>query len=89
MTYFSIITGATGLIHSRDVYRQADLYARADAVYAKYGAGFIRLGIGGATSAPNIRWADFDPGETAIITEKPGSPPKYQGERDSEVRAAE
>lgn len=82
MTFFTIITGATALIHTGGVYRQTNLYARGQSVYAKYGAGFIKLGIGGATSAPKVRWSEFDPGETAIITEKPGNPPRYEGERE-------
>lgn len=85
MTYFTIITGASALVHAGGVYRQADLYARGTAVYAKYGAGFIKMGIGGATSAPKVRWAAFDAGETAIITEKPGTQPTYEGEREDWV----
>lgn len=52
MDYFTIITGATALIHTGGVYRQADLYARGSAIYAKVGSGFIKIGIGGATSTP-------------------------------------
>lgn len=89
MSYFSIITGASALVHSGGVYRQSDLYARGSAVYAKYGAGFIKLSTGGATSAPKVRWADFVAGETAIITEKPGSAPQYEGEQTEVMRAAE
>ncbi|WP_425070669.1 hypothetical protein [Sagittula sp. S175] len=76
MDYFTNIPGATALVHSRGVYRQTALYARGDAIYAKHGAGYIRIGIGGATSAPNIRWAEFDQGDTATIIEKPGAAPK-------------
>lgn len=90
MTYFTIITGASALVHSGGVYRQTDLYARGKAIYAKYGAGFIKIGIGGATSAPKVRWADYDPGETAIITEKPGNAPQYEGEHEGDrLEAAE
>lgn len=88
MHFFTQITGAMALIHSGGVYRQTDLYARADAVYAKYGAGYIRLGIGGATSAPRVKWAEFDAGETAITTERPGTAPKYEGEREGAVMEA-
>ncbi|WP_300440314.1 hypothetical protein [uncultured Mameliella sp.] len=82
MTFFTIITGAVALVHSGGVYRQADLYARGSAVYAKHGAGFIRLSIGGATSAPKIRWAEIQPGETAIINDTDGKAPVYEGERE-------
>lgn len=82
MEYFSIITGATVLIHTNGVYRQADLYARGSAIYAKVGNGFIKIGIGGATSTPRTRWAEFDAGEAAIITEKPGCAPVLEGMGD-------
>lgn len=88
MAYFTIITGASALVHTGGVYRQTDLYARGTAVYAKYSAGFIKLGIGGATSAPRTRWADFDAGETAIITENPGTAPQYEGEREGKALEA-
>jgi len=83
MDYFTIITGATALIHNGGVYRQTDLYARGSAIYARIGNGFIRLGIGGATSVPRTRWAEFDAGETAIITEKPGCAPALESMGDA------
>ena len=60
MQFFTIITDAKAIIHSRGVYRQVDLYLRGDRVFAKHGAGFVRLNAGGTTSAPNIRWAEID-----------------------------
>lgn len=90
MTFFTIIQGASALINSGGVYTQSELYARADGIYAKKGSGFIRLGIGGATSAPRVKWAEIQNGETAIITEKYGSAPKYEGERKTaRMEAAE
>lgn len=86
MDYFTQIPGATALIHSGGVYRQADLYARKDAIYAKHGAGYIKLSIGGATSAPKIRWAEFDAGEVAEISERSGCAPKLV--RINDVREA-
>jgi len=82
MDYFTQIPGATALVHSGGVYRQTDLYARKDAIYAKHGAGYIRLGIGGATSAPKIRWAEFDQGEMAKISERDGCQPKLESMGD-------
>lgn len=86
MDYFTQIPGATALVHGGGVYRQTDLYARKDAIYAKHGSGYIRLGIGGATSAPKIRWAEFDAGEMAEISERSGCAPKL--ERIDDVREA-
>jgi hypothetical protein len=59
MNFFTIIPEAQGIIHSRGVYRQVPLYQRGDGrVYAKIGSGFVRLSQGGATSAPNVKWAE-------------------------------
>lgn len=90
MHFFTIITGATAIIYSKGVYQQADMYARGEAVYAKRGSGFIKLSTGGSTSSPSVRWAEFDAGETAIITEVEGiRAPKYQGEKNISKVAAE
>ena len=88
MDYFTIINGATALVHSGGIYQQVDLYARGDSVYAKRGAGFIKLGIGGATSALKVRWAEYDQGDTATISEKRGCAPKLESMGDVR-RAAE
>lgn len=80
MNFFTVITDAQAILHSRGVYRQVPLYARGEKVYAKYGGGFVRLSIGGATSSPNVKWAEYDPG-VGIITEKTGAAPVYEGER--------
>lgn len=82
MNYFTQIPGASALIHSGGVYRQTDLYARGEAIYAQHGGGFIKLAIGGATSAPKIRWSEFDQGDTATITEKPGTAPRLESMGD-------
>lgn len=60
MEYFTAIPEAQAVIHSKGVYRQVPLYQRATRIYAKSGAGYVRLMQGGATSAANIRWADID-----------------------------
>ena len=62
MKYFSIIPEAQAIIHSRGVYRQVPIYERDRKIYAKHGGGFVRLSQGGATSAPNVRWSEVDPG---------------------------
>lgn len=81
MDYFTILPGSAAILRVNGVYRQTELYHRADAVYAKHGSGFVKLVGAGATSAPAIRWIEYDPGETAIITERTGFPPAYAGER--------
>lgn len=85
MNFFTIIPDAQAILHARGVYRQVPLYARGEKVYARYGGGYVRLSVGGATSAPNVRWAEFDPGN-AIIEDRDGQAPEYHGEQR---RAAE
>lgn len=60
MNFFTAIPEAQGIIHAAGVYSQVPLYERGGKVYAKRGAGFVRLSQGGATSAPNVRWAEID-----------------------------
>jgi len=62
MKFFTIIDDAFAIIHQRGIYRQARVYLRGDVMYAGYGAGFVKLSQGGATSAPNVRWAEIDAG---------------------------
>lgn len=60
MDYFSIVPEAAAIITRGGVYRQVQVYQRAGRLYAKYGAGFVRLIQGGSTSSPNIKWAALD-----------------------------
>lgn len=87
MKYFSILNGATALIHANGVYQQVELYARGTSIYAKKGAGYIRLGIGGATSAAKVRWSEFDQGDDAKIIEKSGNAPMLESRSDMKVAA--
>lgn len=66
MDFFTIIPDAYAVIYMKGVYRQAPLYLRGKNVHAKWGGGFIRLSQGGATSHPNVRWAEFDAGAGAL-----------------------
>ena len=60
MNFFTVIPEAQGIIHAAGVYAQVPLYERGGKIYAKRGAGYVRLSQGGATSAPNVRWAEID-----------------------------
>lgn len=60
MNFITAIDEGQAIIHSRGIYRQVPLYQRDGKIYAKHGGGFVRLSQGGATSAPNIRWAEID-----------------------------
>ena len=65
MHFFSKIENAFVLLKTAGVYRQADLYRRGEHLFAKAGAGYIRLGISGETSAPRTHWLEIDPGQDA------------------------
>ncbi|MCR9276232.1 MULTISPECIES: hypothetical protein [unclassified Mameliella] len=73
--FFTIIEDAFVLIRTGGVYQQSQLYARGNKLFAKKGAGFIRLGIGGETSAPNTRWTEIEQGDLAVIEDRNGHPP--------------
>jgi hypothetical protein len=89
MNYFTEIPEGQVIVHSGGVYRQAPLYARKDAIYARFGSGYVRLSIGGATSAPKVRWSEYEPG-AAEIEEKNGCAPRLVKIHDQpKVRAAE
>lgn len=55
MSAFKELPGDTALLVSGGVYRQAPLFERNGVLFAKWGAGFIRLTVTGATSAPAVQ----------------------------------
>lgn len=58
---FTKIEGGTAVLRSRGVYRPCDLYRLpdGDAVYAKYGSGFIRLTGHNETTVPHVKVASI------------------------------
>ncbi|WRH62065.1 MAG: hypothetical protein RSE12_17085 [Fuscovulum sp.] len=69
MPFMTIIEGGVSLLYCNGVFRQANLYHRNGDVYAKWGAGFVRLGAGGATSHPNVKWREVDTGNAGMWRE--------------------
>jgi hypothetical protein len=67
MDYFTEIPDATAITCSNGVYRQVKMYARGDRVYARHGAGFVRMHQGQTTSAPGVRWIEFDGADAKLI----------------------
>jgi hypothetical protein len=57
---FHKLDNATTILYRDGVFRTADIYERFGTLYAKHGAGFVRLHIDGRTSAERVRWADID-----------------------------
>jgi len=47
------------ILISGGVYRVAELFSRGEHIYARYGAGYIRLYKGGGTSKAKMRWEDI------------------------------
>lgn len=64
MKYFTEIEEGQAVIFANGVYRQVKLAERGGKVYAKYGAGYVRLHRGGGSSHPKVRWHEIDAGET-------------------------
>lgn len=53
---FHKIEGEIAIIQSKGVHYQVDIYARKGEVYARKGAGFIRLLSNNRTSHPDTFW---------------------------------
>lgn len=63
MNFFSEIPEGQAIVQCNGVYRQVKIVERAGLLYAKYGAGFVKLAQGGGTSHIRVRWLEIDPGE--------------------------
>lgn len=55
MNFFQPIEGEAAVLVTKGVYKQVPLYRRGGHLYAKHGAGFVRLMADGATTAPSVR----------------------------------
>lgn len=88
MNRITRIPEAQGILYSKGVYRQVDLYQRRDdnraglnCIYARFRGGFVRLTGNGGTSLPDVRWDEIETpdGEweatTFAVTYTPG--PSY------------
>lgn len=60
MNYFSEIPEGQAIVCSGGVYRQTPIAQRKGLIYAKYGAGYVRLHSGGGSSHPKLRWYEID-----------------------------
>lgn len=69
MDMFHEIPEAQAILVSSGTYRQVALYRRGEGVYAKSGAGFIRLFPMGGTSTPATRWVEFEAGPSGTISD--------------------
>lgn len=59
MLTFQIIEHEQAIVCRGGVFRQVDLYSWKGELFAKFGAGYIRLNEDGSTSQPKIRWIDL------------------------------
>lgn len=59
MSRFVPIPNGSALLFSRGLFREADLFSRDGAVYAKWQTGFVKLGGGSLTSLPAVSYADL------------------------------
>lgn len=88
MNFITAIPEGQAIINSRGVYRQVPIYERGGKIYAKYGAGFVRLSQGGATSSPSVRWAELDT-PNGRYSEKSGSVYYHAADEGQALEAAE
>lgn len=76
MDRFHIIDEGAAILYSRGVYRQVKVYYKGADVYAGYGSGFIKLGMGSGTSVPNISYVGLE-GDGIAATK--GRKPTWEG----------
>ncbi|AKR54357.1 hypothetical protein XM25_00765 [Devosia sp. H5989] len=55
MSFFQHVEGEAAVLVENGVFRQCDLYTRDGYLYAKTGAGFVRLMADGSTSRAKLR----------------------------------
>lgn len=67
MIRFHVIDDAAVILRRNGVYRQSKVFRRGDALYAAYGAGFLRLMGNSGTSVPSISWDDIDAGCETMV----------------------
>lgn len=60
MELFHVIEGGVVHLRSKGLYRQANVYHRGRDVFAKVGAGFVRLHGHRGTTKPDIAWEDIE-----------------------------
>ena len=57
---FEIIHGSVVILRQKTVYKETMAYHRSGDVYAKACGGFVRLGINGGTTHPDIKWEEME-----------------------------
>lgn len=57
---FHVIEDAQVVLRSKGTFYQKKVYRRGDRLFAGWGAGFIRIGAGDATSNPHVSWETLD-----------------------------
>lgn len=81
MQLITRLENAFAWILCKGSYQQAPLYARNKQVFAKYGAGYIRLSAQGSTSKADVRWLEIDPGDVALLDLPQNREPVFLGFR--------
>lgn len=51
------------IIYANGIYRQVPIAERAGRIYAKYGAGYVRLHQRGGSSHSKVKWYQIFPGD--------------------------
>lgn len=87
MQFVSVIEGAFAWMYTKGIFRQVPLYIRGEAIFAKWGAGYVRLRANGATSNPNIRWNELDGGDLCSIQVRDMKDPRLTGYKPTAIAA--
>ena len=77
MERFHVIEDGAVILRTKGVYRQAKVYRRGSDVYAGWGAGFIKLMRGSATTHPNVSWDGIE--ADCVAWDSPRDTPVYLG----------
>lgn len=72
MNFFTRVEDGHVIVRKGGVYRQTALYRRKEKLFAQFGAGFVRLAGGGATSVTSLSWLEIDCGDDGYV-ERGGS----------------
>lgn len=88
MRFLTELEGAFGWLGQKGVYRQVPLFRRGTAIFAKWGAGYIRLRASGATSTPSVVWHELDGGDLYWVITRPMKDPAYEDRATSDSAIA-
>lgn len=82
------LEGAFVWIIHRGIYSALPLYARKETLFAKKGAGYLKLLGNGATSLDKLYWKEFNGGPQFIVSDNGFKPPTFKANRRNRTAIA-